>query len=85
MKRFTDENGGVHPIILNNMVNERHCFTKNGNYIHSFTGIDGNFYYAIVPSDKWPPFIWDLYRKEGITVDGPTPIEDIQYLEENSE
>ena len=75
--KITVRNDALHPIILNNMINEQWCFTKNGNYIHSFTGIDGNFYYNIIPYEKWPDWVWDLYEKEGITLDGPTPVEDI--------
>lgn len=85
MKRFTDENGGVHPIILNNKQNEREWFNADGNYVHMFDGIDGNTYYIVVPPEKWPPFIWEQYEREGISVDGPTPVEEINYPEKSSE
>jgi hypothetical protein len=39
----------------------------------------------IIPYEEWPPFVWELYEKEGITLDGPTPIEEIRYPVKNSE
>ncbi len=85
MKLTTDCNEPVHPIILNNMQNEHWCFTKKGNFVHAFNGIDGKLYYNIIPYEEWPPFVWELYEKEGITLEGPTPIEEIRYPVKNSE
>lgn len=79
MKRFTDEKGGVHPIILNNMMNERAWFGIDGNYHHMFDGIDGYTYSISIPPDKWPSFVWDEYEEVGISVDRPTPVEDIVF------
>lgn len=70
---------GVHPIILNNKKNWVYWFDKNGNYITAFEGIDGKTYVAEIEPKDWPDYIWERYRTEGISVDGPTPIEDIHF------
>lgn len=76
---------GVHPIILNNKQHRTHWFNKKGNYVDIFQGIDGKTYIAEVEPSKWPSEIWELYEKEGISVSGPTPVEDIHYPEKDIE
>ena len=75
----------IHPIILKNKKDRVHWFDKDGNYCDLFRGIDGNFYMAVIEPKDWRPEVWDLYEKEGITLEGPTPIEEIHYPEKSSE
>lgn len=75
----------IHPIILNNKQNRRHWFDIAGNYIETFDGLDGKEYVAIVQPSEWPPEIWALYEKEGITVNKPTPVENIEFPKKSSE
>lgn len=67
------------PIILNNKQDPIHWFDRSGNYIAMFKGLDGKTYMAVAEPKDWPPEIWDLYESEGITLVGPTPIEEINY------
>lgn len=74
-----------HPIVWLNRQNQRHWFNADGNYVDMFDGIDGKLYAAIVSPKDWRPEIWELYRKEGIRVSKPTPVENIHYPEEASD
>ena len=82
MKLYLDSSDEVHPIIRQNAQNIRHWFNRSGNFGEIFDGIDGKTYMAQLEPKDWSPEIWELYRKEGVTVNEPTPVEDIHYPEE---
>ena len=73
---------GIHPIILQNKKNWVWWFNTKGNYVTAFEGIDGKTYSAEIEPKDWTEEIWDRYHKVGISVDGPTPIEEIIFPEE---
>lgn len=80
-----ENKNGVHPIILNNKKDPIHWFDTNGNFVAMFHGIDGKTYMAKAEPKDWPPEIWELYEKEGITIKQPTPVEDIHYPKKSSD
>ena len=70
---------GVHPIIIQNKGKCFYWFNKKGNFVSVFQGIDGKVYSAESEPKDWPEHIWDLYEKDGITVEEPTDVEEIFY------
>lgn len=73
---------GIHPIILQNKKNWVYWFNTKGNYVTAFQGIDGKTYAAEIEPKDWPDYIWERYYEDGITVNKPTPIEDITFPED---
>ena len=65
-----------------NRRNHRHWFNASGNYVDIFDSIDGKTYMALIEPKDWTEELWALYRREGIRLSGPTPVEQIHFPED---
>ena len=65
-----------------NRRNHRHWFNASGNYVDIFDSIDGKTYMALIEPKDWTEELWALYRREGIRLSGPTPVEQIRFPED---
>ena len=70
---------GVHPIILKNKQDQVYWFGADGYYHTAFNGLDGKTYSAEVAPEDWTLELWKRYLKDGISVEGPTPVEELVF------